>query len=183
MIDNLINLAGAFGIVLAIIWLTTASLRLSRMIQASASAVDDLDALTDKLIADLEKVDENRAKIRREIDRLEESREQNQGLLERLEANLSPEALAGRQRYYVLSDRRTPSDHEWLVPITNPSAQSRHWHPWYIQSWARGRTYLCWAPSPDIARRTADARFSTTAGFALGHPQQPPEPVVPREHN
>lgn len=179
MFSSFINLAGAFGILVALAWVTTAAMRLLRALELAKVAEKELNEMADKLESEIEKIGENREKISKEAEKLEIMRDRGRETLESLEAQLSPEAMAKRERHYVLADRRAPNELEWLIQIACPTANTRHWHPYYMQSWARPRSYLCWAPSADAARRMADSRFPPNGGFVVGHAVTPPVQLTP----
>ena len=69
---------------------------------------------------------------------------------------------------YLLSDRWTMADTEFLVTITNGSMVGRPVQKFTIQSWADGRTYVVWAPNTDIAARLVEARFAAGGGYEAG---------------
>lgn len=166
--EGLWNVAGSFGLLFSLIWMVTASMRLHKAIQAAQDALKTLEQMSEKVAADLEKVDENKTTIQREIAGMEEARNKAALALQALEADLTPEAMAKRTRYYVLADRRSSNDQAWVTPVSNHLAHSRHWHPWYIESWSRPRHYVSWAVSADMARRLAESKFPSGAGFVLG---------------
>jgi len=138
----------------------------------------EISEAADRMEDEISKVAVNREKLTLEIEKLELGRDRARRALDKLESELTPEAMAGRTRHYVLADRRAPNDIEWQIPITCPNAAARHWHPWYIQSWAKTRSYLCWAPNADAARRAADARFPSNAGFIIGNPVASPVSIA-----
>jgi hypothetical protein len=179
MWSSIISLFGSIGIIVALVWVTTASMRLLRAFQLAKGAEMEINSLCEKLEEEIAKVVENRTKVTGEIEKQELTRDKSKRLLEQLEADLSPEAMQRRERHYVLADRRAPNESEWLIPIACPSAASRHWHPWYMQSWAKARSYLCWAPNAEAARRMADSRFPPNGGFVVGSPSPPPLPLTP----
>ena len=173
---GLLNVLGSFGLLLSLIWMVTAAMRLHKSIQGAQLAVETLEQMSEKIELDLEKVDENTISLRREIERMDDGRTKAREALEALEVTLTPEAMAQRTRYYILSERRLPNDQAWVTPVGNNLAHSRPWHPWYIESWNRPRHYVSWATTADIARRLAESKFATTAGFVLGPTSLLPDP-------
>jgi hypothetical protein len=174
--DALWNVLGSFGILFSLIWLVAASMRLHLAIQAGQEAVKTLDQMTKNIEAELQKVAENKTSVRREIEQMEEVRGKGRQQLEALEADLTPEAMAKRTRYYVLADRRSVNDQAWVTTVANNLAHSRPWHPWYIESWRLPRHYVSWAANADAARRLAESKFPATAGFVLGQTSLLPDP-------
>ncbi len=177
---SLINLGGSFGILVALLWVTTASMRLIRALQMAKVAEEELNSAAEKLSEEIEKASDNRERVIKEIEKLEIARDRGKEALAKMEADLSPEAMAKRERHYVMADRRAPNEPEWLVTISCPSAVTRHWHPYHIQSWLKPRSYLCWAPNAEAARRMADSRFPPNGGFLIGTIAPPPAPITPQ---
>jgi len=174
--QGLWNVLGSFGLLFSLIWMVTAAMRLHRAFQAAQEAVGTLEQMSEKIALDLEKVDGNKAVLQKEIDRIEEARKKARESLESLEATLAPEAMAQRPRYYVLAERRLPNDQAWVTPVSNNLVHSRPWHPWYVESWSRPRHYVSWAANADAARRLAESKFASSAGFVLGQTSLLPDP-------
>ncbi len=86
-----------------------------------------------------------------------------------IEENLSEEKLAARTRLYMASERRTTSDTEFLVKVTNDRMTVATRPAAYAQSWANGRYYVLWATNLDTATASANARFPQSANFAVEH--------------
>jgi hypothetical protein len=173
-----INLGGSVGLLIALFWMAAAAMRLLEAVQAATLMEVEINEAADHMEDEISKVAANREKLTLEIEKLELGRDRARRALDKLEAELTPEAMAGRTRHYILADRRAANDIEWLVPISCPNPAARHWHPWYIQSWIKPRSYLCWAPTADAARRAADARFPSNAGFIIGNPVAPPVSIA-----
>ena len=177
---SIINLGGSFGILIALVWVTMASMRLIKALQLAKVAEEELNGLSEKMEEEIAKADENKIKITRELEKLEIARDRGLEALAKMEEELSPEAMAKRERHYVMADRRAPNEPEWLVQISCPSGAGRHWHPYYVHSWANPRSYLCWAPNAEAARRMADSRFPPNGGFLIGHIAPPATPLTPQ---
>lgn len=70
--------------------------------------------------------------------------------------------------FFLLSDRWTTADSEFLAPVRNPGMLGRPIHRSVIDSWTIGRTYVVWAPTAEIAMRHLETRFPVAGGFIIG---------------
>jgi hypothetical protein len=70
-------------------------------------------------------------------------------------------------RIYLGSERRTASDTEFLIKVTNDRMTAATRPTAYARSWANGRYYVIWATSLDTAQSIAFARFPQIANFTV----------------
>lgn len=90
------------------------------------------------------------------------------------------QAEAVDRRLYVLDDRRSPSDHEFVAAVSHPAYQ-RHVQPKATDSWAAawaaGRRYVVWAADRDRAVAKVAARLPSDHGYVVHSVM--PRPVEP----
>lgn len=79
-------------------------------------------------------------------------------------------AEAVDRRLYVLDDRRTPADQEFIASISHPTYQ-RHVSPKATQAlamaWMTGRRYVVWAVDKNRALDKINARLSRDQGYVI----------------
>jgi len=76
--------------------------------------------------------------------------------------------------FYILSDRWTVADEEWIVPVRNLAMFGRSLHRNVIETWSEGRNYVVWAPRMDIVMRQVETKFPPTGGYLIGAPVPSP---------
>lgn len=78
-------------------------------------------------------------------------------------------AEAVDHRLYVLDDRRTKADQDWVAMVFHPDyAMVVHSAlPTALASWRAGRRYLVFALDPDKAREKIMARYPERLGYAV----------------
>ncbi len=73
-------------------------------------------------------------------------------------------------RLFVLDDRRTKVDQNWIILITHPDygeAVNHNALPELVQSWQKGRRFLVFAPEIQKARDKAAARHPERLGYRI----------------
>ena len=74
------------------------------------------------------------------------------------------------RRIYVLDDRRTPADQEFVVSIHHPNYKGHvapTATPALNMAWMNGRRYIVWAVDKDRALDKVNARMSKEQGYVL----------------
>lgn len=104
-------------------------------------------------------VEARRARVAAVIQDTKELRESTTGLINK-----------AQMVYYILSDRWTSADEEWIVPVRNLAMFGRSLHRSVIESWSEGRNYVVWAPRQDIVLRQVETKFPVTGGYLIGAP-------------
>ncbi|MGQ9371743.1 hypothetical protein [Azospirillum sp. A39] len=84
-----------------------------------------------------------------------------------VQARLADAQSQRRPRLLILTDRRNPSDKEWLVTVANAQIREVDAHHPLAQEWAMGREYLVWAESEREAGERARRRFDARPGYAV----------------
>ncbi len=81
-------------------------------------------------------------------------------------------------RLFVLDDRRTKADQNWIATLGHPTyaqAVSPNALPEAVESWRRGRRFLVYALDAGKAREKIVARYPERLGYhVIGISQQPP---------
>ncbi len=82
-------------------------------------------------------------------------------------------------RLFVLDDRRTKADFNWIALITHPDyadGVNHNAQPELTQSWQKGRRFLVFAPDVQKARDKVLARHPERLGYrVVSVAQQPPQ--------
>jgi hypothetical protein len=76
--------------------------------------------------------------------------------------------IRSKDPYFILSDKITLEDREWIVPVTNPHLPRMRADSWMARSWASGRHYVVWATRPESAHRAVIGQFPPAGGFEVG---------------
>ena len=74
------------------------------------------------------------------------------------------------RRLYVLDDRRTPADQEFIIGILHPNYKghaSTNATPALSLSWMKGRRYIVWAVDKDRALDKINARLPKEQGYVI----------------
>ncbi len=94
-----------------------------------------------------------------EIDDVKREIEELEGKIKALEEAIGPDRMKSRPRIYLANDRRSPSDQEYLIKVSNDRMLAATRPEAYRNTWSGGRTYVLWASSLEAARNNADGRF------------------------
>lgn len=81
-----------------------------------------------------------------------------------VQQKLADEQGKRRPRLLILSERRTPSDKEWLVTVSNTQIGEVDAHHPLAGEWARGREYLVWAETDRDAAPRSDPLLCAPTG-------------------
>ncbi|AWK87032.1 hypothetical protein [Azospirillum thermophilum] len=129
-------------------------------VRSARDAIDKLDGTIRRLHRDEDRLNGEIEELMQDIVALRQKQADAQRRLGEAQAKRRPQLL-------ILSDRRNPSDKEWLVTVINPQiGEIDAAHPLALD-WTRGRDYLVWAESErDAAERTA-RRFSARPGYQI----------------
>ena len=106
-----------------------------------------------------------------------------QTLLAAEEAETAFEAAEGvDHRVFVLDDRRTKADQNWLAMLNHPDFTAAINHnalPELAQSWQKGRRFLVFAVDVQKAREKVSARYPERLGYRVVSlvPQTVPAPT------
>ena len=165
---------GLFGLTLALIFFVGMSALFGRAIVKAQSGVRVLNERIEAASAHLQiikkqksdmlaDIEARRARVAQVIQETADLRDQTTGLI-----------LKAQMIYYVLSDRWTIADEEWIVPVRNLAMFGRSLHRGVIESWSEGRNYIVWAPRHDIVLRQVETKFPPTGGYLIGAPVPSP---------
>ena len=102
-----------------------------------------------------------------EIDAIEKEIAELNAKIAEIEESISEAKQQARMRIYLGSERRTASDTEFLIKVTNDRMTAATRPTAYARSWANGRYYVIWATSLDTAQSIAFARFPQIANFTV----------------
>jgi cell division protein FtsL len=161
-------LYGFIGIIVSLLFFVGSLLLCARGIRRASLHVRQLKLDVERLdmrYAQLEKqfelakntVEARRARLEQIAKDLTTMREETTSLINRAEAPI-----------YVLQDRWTPADSEFLVTVRNASVVGRPIQKLSIRTWTEGRTYVVWAPNAEIASRLIEQRFPPSSSYEMG---------------
>lgn len=79
-------------------------------------------------------------------------------------------------RLIVLDDRKGPGDRRWQATVSHPNYQKINpvSPPQIVTYWKRGRTFLVWAASAELAQQKIAMRYPGGQGYKLGPISQRP---------
>jgi chromosome segregation ATPase len=164
-------MGASFLLILAILalvaWLGNQSMTLSEKVReartrtrAVRDQVERLEAAIERIHKESTEVDKEIAAIGDELVSLRQAHEESQ-------RRLTIAAAKIRRRLLILSDRRVPGDHEWVVTVTNLRIGEIDGTNSLADEWTRGRDYLVWAETDKDASERALRRFSARPGFVI----------------
>lgn len=129
-------------------------------VKGAQNKLDQLDGNIMRLHRDEEKLHGEIEELMREMVELRKSQTDVQRRLSEAQAKRRPQIL-------ILTDRRNPTDKEWMVTVVNQQiGEIDATHP-LASEWSRGRTYLVWAESEREAGERANRRFSAKPGYQV----------------
>ncbi len=159
---------GFIGILIALLYFVGALLLCARGIRRASIH-------TREVREDVERMEMRYTQLEKQLEIALATIEARKGRLEQIAKDLTVMReettcliLRAEAPIYLLSDRWTMADTEFLVTVTNPSMVGRPLQKLTIKSWAEGRTYVVWAPNTDIASRLVEARFAAGGGYDAG---------------
>lgn len=172
-----------FLIILVIIalaaWLGNVLLSLEAIVGQSRTRVKAARESIAKLEAGMKRLQRDEENANKETDDLLNDMIALRKKQAEVQQKLAEEQAKRKPRLLILSDRRNPSDKEWLVVVTNTQiGEVDASHP-LAQEWARGREYLVWAETDRDAAERAVRRFSARPGYAVRSVQPVKEDLYP----
>lgn len=163
----MINFLIILGIIAIGAWLgnvlLTVEARVSQTrsrVKGARGALDKLDGNIRRLHRDEERLNKEMEDLLQEVTELRRKQSEVQRTLTEAQAKRRPQLL-------ILTDRRNPTDKEWLVTVINSQiGEIDAGHPLAVE-WARGRNYLVWAESEREASERTSRRFSARPGYQI----------------
>jgi len=163
----MINFVIFLGIVAIGAWLGNVLMVMENQIGQSRSRVRAVKDSVGKLESALRRLQREEEALTKEIEttlaEIVEARKKQTEIQRRL-----VEAQGKRRpQLLILSDRRNPSDKEWIVTVTNSQiGEIDAMHPLALE-WTRGRDYLVWAETEREASERAARRFASRPGYQV----------------
>lgn len=165
---------GLIGVVLGLSFFFTMLLLFGRAVRRAQGQIDLLRHETERMAAQVKVLEQQRLQLVAD----NEARRQRAGMVAKDIAILRDQTVGvikkAQQVYYILSDRWTTADEEWIVPIRNLTMFGRSFHRDVIESWSEGRSYVVWAPRSEIAMRQVETKFPASGGYLVGAPVPSP---------
>ena len=172
-----------FLIILVIIalaaWLGNVLLSLEAVLAQSRTRIKGAKESISKLESTIKKLQRDEESANKETDELLNDMMALRKKQADVQQKLSEEQAKRRPRLLILSDRRNPSDKEFLVTVANTQiGEVDASHP-LAGEWARGREYLVWAETDRDAQERALRRFSARPGYSVRSVQPVKEDLYP----
>lgn len=172
-----------FLIILVIIalaaWLGNVLLSLEAIVAQSRTRVKAARESVAKLESTLKRLQRDEDAANKETDELLNDMMALRKKQAEVQQRLAEEQGKRKPRLLILSDRRNPSDKEWLVVVSNTQiGEVDASHP-LAQDWARGREYLVWAETDRDASERAQRRFNARPGYNVRSVQPVKEDLYP----
>ena len=168
------TILGLFGLTLALTFFVGMVYLFGRAVVRAQSGIRLLNeqiesanarlSITKKLKADtIADLEARRARVANVMKDSKELRDQTTGLINK-----------AQMVYYILADRWTSADEEWIVPVRNLAMFGRSLHRGVIESWSEGRNYIVWAPRQEIVLRQVETKYPASGGYLIGVPVPSP---------
>lgn len=163
----MVNFLIILGIIAIGAWLGNVLLVVENKVAQSRSRVraarDSIGKL-ESTIARLQREEEN---LTKEIETILAETVDARKKQSEIQRRLSEAQAKRRPQLLILTDRRNPSDKEWLVTVVNTQiGEIDAMHPLAVE-WAKGREYLVWAETEREASERAVRRFSARPGYQI----------------
>ena len=165
---------------LAIVALGAGLVRAFQTVQEARGRVDKLAKSRLTQLERIRKAARTSLQLKRSIRDGEKRKAATQDEVEQAAAGLQS-ATTIDHRLYVLDDRRTKADQNWIATVSHPSLDhSSAGHnalPEAVESWRKGRRFLVFALDVGKAREKISARYPERNGFQVVsmEPQPPPK--------
>ena len=141
------------------------------VLQTLAKAQEEAQETNDLIvsaIARLARLGEKRAAIIAQIALSQNLVAQGQAENNKLRDKYHGIIIQYKNPYFILSDKITTDDREWIVPVVNSNLLKTRGDCWMTRSWASGRQYVVWATRSESAHRAVTGRFPPAGGFEVG---------------
>ncbi len=160
-----------FIIILAIIaigaWLGNVLLTVEARVSQTRNRVKGAQNKLDRLDGNIKRLHREEEKLHGELEELMREMMELRKSQTDVQRRLSEAQAKHRPQIMILTDRRNPTDKEWLVTVVNQQiGEIDATHPLAVE-WSRGRTYLVWAESEREAGERANRRFSARPGYQV----------------
>jgi len=163
---------------LAIIALGAGLIRAFQTVQEARGRVDKLVKNRLSQLERIRKAARTSLQLKRSIKDAEKRRTATETEVEEAAAGLQT-ASDVDHRLYVLDDRRTKADQNWIATVVHPSFDQSISHnalPAAIESWRAGRRFLVFALDGGKARDKITARYPERQGYQVASIELQPPP-------